>query len=549
MAPQDMAVATTPVAGGRSTVSGATSRSTAALASAQRPPIVWSIAGSDSGAGAGIQADQRAFDAFDVFGCTAIAASPRRTRSRSTRSRCCQPSCSTDRSPHWRDDLPPRAIKIGLLGSADNVRCVARWVDRLRAQGPVALVVDPVWRASSGRDLAGHELRHALLGELLPRASLITPNRAEAAWLLGVDARDLAAGTAVEQAARALRGLGAGAVVVTGGDVDSALAADRIETAQARGWLALPRIAVPRPSRQRLRPCRLGGGGHGARLLRRRCARAGQDGGDAGSERRPSPEVSGRAVVRPRAGFARIGSLLPRLSADWPMPIGPAAQHATLVDPDLGLYAVVDSADRVARVLAAGVRSVQLRIKDAATPGLSREIERSVGLAACTDGAAVHQRPLAARARARCLRRPSRARRIWSAPICAALRRAGMRIGLSSHSPWEVCRALAQAPSYIACGPLHPTITKDMPWLPQGPDNLAYWCRMLDLPVVTIGGIDAPRAHIAASCGAAGVAVLRGIMQASDPTTHIAVLQRAIRSGRAAVPHPAPDLPASTLRV
>lgn len=528
-------------------MSGATSRSTAALASAQRPPIAWSIAGSDSGAGAGIQADLRAFDAFDVFGCTAISAI---TAQNSVAVEAVEvlPAELLDRQiAALADDLPPRAIKVGMLGSADNVRCVARWVDRLRVQGPVALVVDPVWRASSGRDLAGHELRHALLGELVPRASLITPNRAEAAWLLGVDARDLAAGTAVEQAARALRGLGAGAVVVTGGDVDSALAADRIETAQARGWLALARI----PSRDH----------HGSGCVHAASAAAAMARGFCAADALVLAKMAvtqglrqavaggvGPGVVRPRAGFARIGSLLPRLSADWPMPIGPAAQHATLVDPDLGLYAVVDSADWVARVLEAGVRSVQLRIKDAATPGLSREIERSVGLArARTAQLFINdhwQLALAHGAYGVHLGQQD----LEQADL-PALRRAGMRIGLSSHSPWEVSRALAQAPSYIACGPLHPTITKDMPWLPQGPDNLAYWCRTLDLPVVTIGGIDAPRAHIAASCGAAGVAVLRGIMQASDPTTHIAVLQRAIRSGRAAVPHPAPDLPASTLRV
>src|SRR5439155_11454191 len=98
-----------------------------------------------------------------------------------------------------------------------------------------------------------------------------------------------------------------------------------------------------------------------------------------------------------------------------------------------------------------------------------------------------------------------------------ALRNAGLRLGLSTHSYWEVCRAHAWAPSYIACGPIHATVTKEMPWWPQGPDNLAYWCRLLREPVVAIAGMDLRRSQEAVRCGAAGVAVLRGIVQASDP--------------------------------
>src|SRR6202008_4903620 len=109
-----------------------------------------------------------------------------------------------------------------------------------------------------------------------------------------------------------------------------------------------------------------------------------------------------------------------------------------------------------------------------------------------------------------------------------ALGSPGRRVGLSSHSYWEVCRARAWAPSYIACGPIHATTTKDMPWRPQGPGNLAYWCRVLQEPVVAIAGMDAPRSHEAVRCGAAGVAVLRGIMQADDPERVIQVLQAAI---------------------
>src|SRR3569832_2278865 len=98
-----------------------------------------------------------------------------------------------------------------------------------------------------------------------------------------------------------------------------------------------------------------------------------------------------------------------------------------------------------------------------------------------------------------------------------AIAGAGLRLGISTHAYWEVCRAWALRPSYIACGPIHPTAAKAMPWIPQGNANLAYWCRLLPLPIVAIAGMDAARAAQAIECGAASVAVISGITAASDP--------------------------------
>ena len=90
-----------------------------------------------------------------------------------------------------------------------------------------------------------------------------------------------------------------------------------------------------------------------------------------------------------------------------------------------------------------------------------------------------------------------------------ALHHAGLLLGISTHSYWEVCRARALRPSYIACGPIHATTLKQMPWIPQGDANLAYWCALLhDTPVVAIGGMDAARARAAMRAGAWAVAVV-----------------------------------------
>jgi thiamine-phosphate diphosphorylase len=189
---------------------------------------------------------------------------------------------------------------------------------------------------------------------------------------------------------------------------------------------------------------------------------------------------------------------------------------------------------------------VQLRVKDAARADLSRQVARSV-------------------AASRAVQAQFFVNDHWQLAIdhgaygvhlgqedlvvadLAAIRAAGLRLGLSSHAYGEVCQARALAPSYIACGPIHATRLKDMPWVPQGEGNLAHWCALLDTPVVAIGGIDVPRAHEAMRCGAAGVAVVSAITAAADPEAAVRALQAAIAAGQAAPPIDAPALARPTL--
>lgn len=507
-------------------------------------PVVWSIAGSDSGAGAGLQADLRALDTFNVHACTAVAAITAQNSVAVERVEPVATDLLDAQLAALAGDLPPSAIKTGLLGSVENVRCVAAWVDRLRRDRPVALVVDPVWRASTGADLGSTALREVLLRELLPRATVITPNRAEAAWLLGWDADAMSACAVVEQAAAALRALGPQGVVITGGDAGGRRSLDWIDTPEAKAWLALPRVVTPHHHGS---GCVFAASTAAALALDFCTADAAVIAKMSSTHALRQALAAGRGAgaVRPQRGFGLQPELMPSLHAG----ADPETRgFAALTDRRLGLYAVVDSADWVERVLAAGVRTLQLRIKEGAREHLSREVLRSVQAArgvqaqlfindhwqlAIEHGAyGVHlgQEDL------------------LTADM-DALRSAGMRVGLSSHSYWEVCRAHAWAPSYIACGPVHATPTKDMPWRPQGPGNLAYWGRVLREPVVAIAGMDFERSHEAARCGVAGVAVLRGIVQASDPERAMQSLQAAIASASLAAPLPVPELPRSTYSV
>jgi hydroxymethylpyrimidine kinase/phosphomethylpyrimidine kinase/thiamine-phosphate diphosphorylase len=195
-------------------------------------PIVWSIAGTDSGGGAGIAADQRAADACGVHLCTVVAAVTAQN-SVGVRHVAPMPVALLDaQMTALEHDLRPAAVKTGLLGGAGQIACVARWIDRLRERGPVALVVDPVLGSTTGAAFADADTLRAYRDVLLPRATLVTPNRQEAARLAGLPAE-----TGAPELAAALRHGGAGSVCITGGDDASpdGLALDWLDT-PPDGW-------------------------------------------------------------------------------------------------------------------------------------------------------------------------------------------------------------------------------------------------------------------------------------------------------------------------
>lgn len=502
-------------------------------------PIAWSVAGSDSAAGAGLQADLKAFEAFDVHGCSAVSAITAQNSLAVSQVQALNPELLDAQLLALSQDLTPSAIKCGMLGSAANIRMLAGWVKRLRASAPVALVIDPVWRASTGASLSADELRQAYRSELLPLADVITPNRAEAAWLLGLPGLD--GELAVEQAARALQALGSATVIITGGDGSTDQARDWLQSPQAQGWLGLPRVAT---KHNHGTGCVFASSlaaalAHGfcaadaAVLAKMATAQALRHGYAAGQ---------GAGPVRPRPDFALQTENLPTLH----LPGSGEPCFAPLSDPRMGLYAVADSAARIERLLTAGVRTLQLRIKNPLTPDLREQIARSVA-AARTVGAQLFINDHWALALEFGAYGVHLGQEDLERADLAALAKAGVRLGVSSHSLWEVARARSVRPSYIACGPIHATTTKDMPWRPQGEDNLAYWCSVLSEPVVAIAGMDFERTVAAVQCGAQGVAVLRGIVTAEDLETAVAAYQQAISRGYAQQRRRPPTWPRPTL--
>jgi hydroxymethylpyrimidine/phosphomethylpyrimidine kinase len=182
-------------------------------------PRCLTIAGSDSGGGAGIQADLKAFAAAGCHGMSAVVALTAQNTTGVTAVHEAPPEFVRAQLEAVFDDLGVDAAKTGMLFSARIVEAVAEFLTKR----PVPLVVDPVMVASSGARLLREDAVETLVERLFPLATVITPNRPEAEALVG-------AGPAWEQAER-LRQLGARAVIVTGGHgeepIDHLLDGDR----------------------------------------------------------------------------------------------------------------------------------------------------------------------------------------------------------------------------------------------------------------------------------------------------------------------------------
>ena len=179
-----------------------------------RVPAVLSIAGSDSGGGAGVQADLKAFARSGVHGMTAITALTAQNTVAVTGIHPVPGEFIVAQVRAVAEDIGVDAVKIGMLGTAETVRAVSEALDLLDPATPI--VLDPVMVAESGAVLLDEAAREAIVDELLPRVTVMTPNVPEARVLAGGSEES------VEDLARRLHRLGPSVVVVTGGHRDEA---------------------------------------------------------------------------------------------------------------------------------------------------------------------------------------------------------------------------------------------------------------------------------------------------------------------------------------
>ena len=466
------------------------------------------IAGHDPVHGAGITADLAAWAAMGLDGASVITAL---TVQNSSGLRHVEPVAAKlvrEALQAVLHDGEPMAIKVGMTGSAAVLQEVTAFVAARRC--PV--VVDPVLAASNGQ--AAHQedagVFRAAVRDLLRHAHVITPNLPEAKALLN-DA---------EVSLPALRALCREAVVLKGGHAGGGLSVDWVTDGQRTALLSVPRLPVPAHGTGCVFSAVLAG-----------MLASGWDVFDAAAE----------AKVRVTAGIAQArqhglgrphthaaaqadGAHLPALH--WlagetvPMPPAPGDPFAPMTGP-MGFYPVVPDAGWVERLLGWGVRTVQLRVKAGSLDdtALRAEVARAVAAGRAVQGAQViindHWRlAIAAGAFGVHLGQED-----LQTVDLGALRRAGLRLGVSSHTPAEMAQAHAVSPSYVAIGPVYPTTLKAMRYDPVGLVQLAEWTRRYQpmYPVVAIGGIDLARAPGVWACGVDSVAVVSAVTQAADP--------------------------------
>ncbi|TNH02342.1 bifunctional hydroxymethylpyrimidine kinase/phosphomethylpyrimidine kinase [Testudinibacter sp. TR-2022] len=196
------------------------------------------IAGSDSGGGAGIQADLKTFQMRGVFGTSAITAVTAQNTLGVFDIHPIPPATIQAQLKAIAEDFDIRAFKLGMLGSAETIECVANALQRYKFG---QMVLDPVMVAKGGAPLLQQSAVAALKQHLLPLADIITPNLPEAEALTGIKIID---GRSAEQAARTLQQLGAKTVVIKGGhsnNSQSAVCQDWVFTPQQHFTLVSPR--------------------------------------------------------------------------------------------------------------------------------------------------------------------------------------------------------------------------------------------------------------------------------------------------------------------
>ncbi|BCV28351.1 thiamine phosphate synthase [Shewanella algae] len=523
---------------------------------ADKRPIVWSIAGSDSGGGAGIQADLATLSNLGCHGCSVITTLTAQSSVAVTLTEAVSEEMLLAQLNALLGDLPPKAIKIGLLANQAQLQQLCDWLARHLPDVP--LVVDPVMVASCGDALSKSTATGAARLDYRPLAALstvLTPNIHELALLSRSDIHDF---SSWQDAATCLANELPCHLLAKGGDFEAGVARGLAEDLllfkdlphssglhQRQGFvLASPRQAS---SNNHGSGCTLSSAiaaflAHDwilpdALILAKAyingaLAQSYRVGTGPGPLGRPGACLAAELMPviwpledYPWANPAQVlGApwLAAPTSADGVSAKGVSAEGFKTLPHNLGIYPVVADVELLEALLKAGCRTIQLRLKEEVLPGSSAEqaIIRAIALGrqyqarvfindhwqqAISHGAfGVHlgQEDL-------------------SQASLEAIQKAGMALGLSSHGYFEALLALRHRPSYLALGHIFATTTKVMPSLPQGLARLGAYSETFGslLPTVAIGGIDEHNLDAVKHTGVANVAVVRAITEAAEPVT------------------------------
>ncbi len=470
-------------------------------------PVLLCIGGNDSSGLAGLAADQRAAHALGVHCASVVTATTAQGRAGLQAINACTPEALQSQLAA-ATSLNPMAMKIGLVPNSAQLQVLTEFARGF--DGPV--VLDPVMGSSAGGAFWDEHMLAQALDTLVPLTTILTPNLPELARLCGAPIHDRASR---RRACHSLHERGTPWVLSKGGHGDEPgldLLSENTESQQAH-WLRLPQLdnchsrgsgcAMATSVAAALA---LGYSIKDAVVIAKMAIHEGLQHGYALADQ------SGPVAI---PGFPRSGSALPSWHSG-PEPLAARAAFPDCNTPSLGLYPVVDRSAWLARLLPLGVSTIQLRIKDLSGDELIQELREGISLAR-RYGARLFVNDYWELAIELGAYGVHLGQEDLDEADIDALHQAGLRLGTSTHCHYEVARAHSLRPSYIAIGPVYPTTSKDMPWVPHGLDGFRYWRDVLDYPLVAIGGINEARLDAVARLGAEGVAMISAITQAASP--------------------------------
>lgn len=573
------------VLGGRvSTSTPSAARRTTPPSEASGRPIVYTIAGSDSGGGAGIQADLHAIHSFGCHACSAITCLTAQNSVGVSEVHAPPAAFLQTQLETLLDDLPPAAVKIGMLGTKELAETVGDFLKKLKAvsEKKVWVVLDPVMISTSGHRLIQEEASDAMIQHVFPLVDVLTPNLYEAEALVG---RKLTTIEEVEQGARDLLAMGVPAVLIKGGHtfsessgttpssadsfaqdyfLSSESPADEPRLCDGDGgvWLRSPRydtehthgtgctlssamasaLALGEQERGLVEGKRQGAISSiyaiDACCLAKAYVTAGiYDGVQLGQGPGPVAQTEFPSLYQHFPSVA----ISPTVDIPAFRPMKAFSQEgptSSVNGPTLGrILPIVDTGDWIERLcqVPEGVTDVQLRVKDETDPDKILQIVKTSQALCEAAGirlwindhwqAAVEAGCFGVHVGQedldKCVRKGG----------LEAMQKANMALGISTHSFGELAAATGVKPSYISLGPVFATSSKKVQFDPQGLWTVRKWRELIDpaIPVVAIGGInDAETALRVREAGADCSAVISAVTKAEDTSTAVSELNDAM---------------------
>jgi hydroxymethylpyrimidine kinase/phosphomethylpyrimidine kinase/thiamine-phosphate diphosphorylase len=482
----------------------------------QSRPIVWSIAASDSGGGAGIQADLNTFHSLECHGCTVITAI---TAQNSIAVEKIRPISAVDLAAQWQaleKDLFPKAIKIGLLPEPNTLRWLARHLEKLRQSNDFFSVWDPVLKASTGaRFLDAFD--HGEINPLLKQVDLITPNLQEAEMLTRITIKSFAD---IVLAAKQLLDRGVNNVLIKGGHSfagssdEGSFCRDYFANKEGSFWLSHAKQEQPNNH------------GTGCTLASAIVSFVAQQHSLSDSIvlanrfiqqslRLAAPQGKGAGPVwqaRLENNPADLSEL--SKSAESFSQARPSEAYLS-IEKDLGLYAIVDNLTDLERLIKQGVNTLQWRDKFKEAAASKKNLQQAIKLckqkniplyinddwqlALEFDAYGIHlgQEDL---------------EKIQHKDL-QRIQKQGLRLGISCHNETELAYAHSLKPSYLAFGPVFTPNSKIVNHSPLGLAKLAIWQSSYGkiYPTTCIGGIDLTNLQQVLATGMTSIAVISAL--------------------------------------